>query len=305
MKKTVTYCAKCGGLKEPGNTWRNRRNVDGFATRCIACSKTEGRKKYFTEYNHNRPKPVKVMGEYVSPYKGRRPCRFSGCGKITTSKSGYCRGCMNSMISPLMVQRKRKASKRQWQKIKAKRLQEHKRCLGCGVVLSINRGKSQDYCLGCYPKLKCVLSYCRDCGGAMRPSSTLRCSECKIEFDERRAKRYTKAASARAKSSGSIATKYKRKLKSGGCVVCSYDRDLNALEFHHLFGKKGKELSRIKHISSVNKEIEKNPVIVLCANCHRELHSGLIDEGSLVRYRLQPNRVQVSLFRNHQTRKKK
>ena len=59
---------------------------------------------------------------------------------------------------------------------------------------------------------------------------------------------------------------------SKGCSVCEYNKCANALEFHHNGDKEflintacGKSLKKIKE------EIEK--CTLLCANCHRELHS--------------------------------
>ena len=63
--------------------------------------------------------------------------------------------------------------------------------------------------------------------------------------------------------------------KGGRCQICGYDRCPDALEFHHQdpsqknFGisVKGYARSWIK----VRQEIEK--CILICANCHRELHA--------------------------------
>jgi DNA-binding CsgD family transcriptional regulator len=60
--------------------------------------------------------------------------------------------------------------------------------------------------------------------------------------------------------------------KGGCCEICGYDKCINALEFHHKdpkekdFSPSGKSYSweRVKN------EIEK--CILVCANCHREIH---------------------------------
>ena len=93
-----------------------------------------------------------------------------------------------------------------------------------------------------------------------------------------------------------VSTLYRNKLRRNGCVVCGYCREVSALEFHHIGGDKGKGVSSIKSIVSINKEIVRRPIVILCANCHRELHSGLIDESELVRYRLFPDWVQADIL---------
>ena len=74
---------------------------------------------------------------------------------------------------------------------------------------------------------------------------------------------------------------YNRKLKlieikGGGCVKCGYNKNISALEFHHIdetikaFAIDRRTLSN-NSMETILKEAEK--CILLCANCHREHHN--------------------------------
>ena len=63
----------------------------------------------------------------------------------------------------------------------------------------------------------------------------------------------------------------------GRCCICGYDWCETALDFHHRdekeksFGISAKGYTRSWH--AIQTELEK--CILLCANCHRELHAGM------------------------------
>jgi len=63
--------------------------------------------------------------------------------------------------------------------------------------------------------------------------------------------------------------------KGGKCEKCGYDKCVDALEFHHLdssqkdFGISASGITR----SFEKMKIELDKCILLCANCHRELHA--------------------------------
>ena len=77
-----------------------------------------------------------------------------------------------------------------------------------------------------------------------------------------------------------LRNKYNRKKKqyideyklSKGCSVCGYNECVGALEFHHNGDKEFCIGTAIytESLETIKKEIEK--CIILCANCHRELH---------------------------------
>lgn len=61
--------------------------------------------------------------------------------------------------------------------------------------------------------------------------------------------------------------------KGGSCVKCGYNKSVHALEFHHL-DKNEKDFgigAANKSWEIIKKELDK--CILVCANCHREIHS--------------------------------
>lgn len=64
----------------------------------------------------------------------------------------------------------------------------------------------------------------------------------------------------------------------GACNVCGYNKTIKALEFHHIdpstktFGIGHGHTRSFKDVVEESKKC-----IMLCANCHREVHDGLLD----------------------------
>lgn len=65
--------------------------------------------------------------------------------------------------------------------------------------------------------------------------------------------------------------------KGGKCQVCGYNKCASALEFHHLDpSQKDFTISGgTKSFENLKPEVDK--CILVCANCHREIHAGLVD----------------------------
>ena len=82
-----------------------------------------------------------------------------------------------------------------------------------------------------------------------------------------------KAVSKRRKKLREMAVQY----GGGKCALCGYDRCDDALEFHHKdSSKKEFAISQdglTRSWERVKDEIEK--CVLVCANCHRELHNNL------------------------------
>lgn len=71
--------------------------------------------------------------------------------------------------------------------------------------------------------------------------------------------------------------------KGGRCVVCGYDRCADALAFHHVEGQKEFGIAfqgRIRSWPVIQAELDR--CIMVCANCHAEIHAGLHDVTGLM-----------------------
>ena len=63
--------------------------------------------------------------------------------------------------------------------------------------------------------------------------------------------------------------------KGGKCERCGYDKCIAALEFHHL-DPSTKETKNLGTTASLDKQkAEADKCILVCANCHREIHYAL------------------------------
>ena len=75
--------------------------------------------------------------------------------------------------------------------------------------------------------------------------------------------------------------------KGGKCQCCGYSRCLEALEFHHLdpniksFTISGKS----KSFNSLKSEVDK--CILVCSNCHKEIHAGLINIDTIINQKVE------------------
>jgi hypothetical protein len=145
-----------------------------------------------------------------------------------------------------------------WAKIAGKRknLSNRTRCLECSPFGSkqITRGpvsKNGAFC-------QCVecgrqYVYLRKSGGSMG-----RCNTCWT--NEKRAKLRARLID----------------YMGGVCMGCGYSRCQKALEFHHVNpSDKSFSLSDHNYVPWSKARVEADKCVLLCANCHREVHAGL------------------------------
>jgi len=74
------------------------------------------------------------------------------------------------------------------------------------------------------------------------------------------------------------------KEKGGKCKICGYDKNIAALEFHHIDPSKKSFQLDSRHLSNTTTEKlieEANKCILVCANCHRELHNKQFEKTEL------------------------
>jgi len=93
-----------------------------------------------------------------------------------------------------------------------------------------------------------------------------------------------------------IESQRKRKIeaveyKGGKCCNCGYDRYFGALEFHHINPlEKDFNLSKTKYtcysLEKIKAELDK--CICVCANCHREIHNGILSISDILDKGIEP-----------------
>jgi hypothetical protein len=150
-------------------------------------------------------------------------------------------------------------------------------CLNCNVEYKIEskindrRITRKKYCVKCLPPGvnaskfairdgdECVCKYC-DKSFIYRSrgkTTTTRCSACKWKQYHQRAKE--KAVKA----------------KGGKCQICGYQKHIGALAFHHLDSTQKEH--NFNNISWTRMKKELNKCILVCFNCHQEIHGNIIN----------------------------
>jgi hypothetical protein len=132
-------------------------------------------------------------------------------------------------------------------------------CKTCKKTFTQNK-KTQKYCSSLCHRLDIKKTYCE-------------LHQC--HYEKRCKKCNSKAVQSRREKIKLLAFEY----KGSKCERCDYDRCLSAMEFHHLdpqgkdFGISDKGYTR--SWQKVKEELDK--CIMVCANCHREIHEKIIN----------------------------
>lgn len=72
--------------------------------------------------------------------------------------------------------------------------------------------------------------------------------------------------------------------RGGKCEICGYDKNMSALEFHHNNPEEKDFEIDIRHFSNTSIEKLKNELskcILVCANCHREIHNPTLNISNI------------------------
>jgi len=112
-----------------------------------------------------------------------------------------------------------------------------------------------------------ILKVCKKHGETefvLRKDGRYRCKKCAVEAVQKRREKIKQ-----------IAVEY----KGGECQICGYKKYIGALEFHHI-NPEEKEfgISKDGHTRSIEEtKKEADKCLLVCSNCHKEIHAGLID----------------------------
>jgi hypothetical protein len=142
---------------------------------------------------------------------------------------------------------------------KLKRVTKHKLKMERLEKLSKTKGKNEKVCVACESVLPIENFYIRK-KSKKESSYCIKCSKEQVLVRTRALK------------------KEMVDYKGGSCAYCGYNKCLSALEFHHIdTGSKKFSLASVRK-TKATKEIfdELDKCILLCANCHREIHMGNI-----------------------------
>lgn len=122
------------------------------------------------------------------------------------------------------------------------------------------------------------MAVCKTCGKELTGRQTMFCCTAYKQAFYKQVNNgvsYNSAYSQKKDAHG-FYLKYKLILARGGkCECCGYDKNIAALQFHHknpeekLFTLDARTIER-KHDDEIIKEF--NKCILLCSNCHMELH---------------------------------
>ena len=105
------------------------------------------------------------------------------------------------------------------------------------------------------------------------------CKQCGKEFKYKRdGGSKTLCSACRQKNRADQIKKRAVEYLGGKCKICGYDKSLATLDFHHIDGDtKEFKISGNYNRSWKRIKAELDKCVLLCANCHREIHQSIIN----------------------------
>jgi hypothetical protein len=141
-----------------------------------------------------------------------------------------------------------------------KRSPNHFCCRQCSAAWNNRNSPKREpegYCVVCNKSISTKLKYCSD--------------ECR-NTNKKPLRSYAEIGREYRKNRKIKCIEY----KGGKCKLCGYNRSTRALQFHHLDPKqKDFTISQPNGISWELTQLELDKCILVCSNCHAEIHDGL------------------------------
>ena len=103
------------------------------------------------------------------------------------------------------------------------------------------------------------------------------------------------------KTKSEIITQFRQKRKrdlislyGGKCSLCGYNKSIKALEFHHIKPQDKKYALGTGNCHKLQDDLtEAKKCLLVCANCHREIHDGFYNDVNLFDYQKIDNQVEI------------
>lgn len=103
------------------------------------------------------------------------------------------------------------------------------------------------------------------------------------------------------KTKSEIITQFRQKRKrdlislyGGKCSLCGYNKSIKALEFHHIKPQDKKYALGTGNCHKLQDDLtEAKKCLLVCANCHREIHDGFYNDVNLFDYQKIDNQIEI------------
>ena len=137
-----------------------------------------------------------------------------------------------------------------------------------------------------------TLNTCQICGKKINKYQGRFCSACSTKYHNAKLKKW--------------AIDY----KGGKCELCGYHKSISALEFHHVDpSQKEFEISKAAGINLKLVKLELDKCMLLCANCHREIHcsdyDSIISLYERAKESINHNNLIIQSHKNHTTKEQR